>query len=254
MRYVLEIAANSLESALAAQEGGADRVELCANLSGGGTTPSYGTIVESRDRVRIPLYVLIRPRTGDFCYTESEIETMLRDISICANAGIDGVVIGALDAQLAVDARVCSVLIAAAGQLGVTFHRAFDCARDHVHALDTIMELGCERVLTSGGAATALAGAARIAQCVKQARSRLAIMAGAGLDAGNIHEVAVSSTVRELHGSAKAIRSSLVRNGEVGIPGLEVNCWQTDATIVRAMVEALTQQASSNSGSASNLA
>lgn len=238
-RFVLEIAANSLGSALAAQEGGADRIELCANLGDGGTTPSYGTLAITRDRLRIPLYVLIRPRAGDFCYEASEIDVMLRDIEICAKVGCDGVVIGALDTQGDVDETVCRDLIAATGQLGVTFHRAFDAARDQARALDTIIELGCERVLTSGGEANALAGAERIAGFVKQAGSRLRVMAGAGLDASNIRDAALCSNAREFHGSATAISESLSRHRNDSLPGLEADWWQTDAGIVRAMVDAL---------------
>jgi len=233
--FVLEIAANSLNSALAAQEGGANRIELCNDLSNGGTTPSYGTLAITRDRLRIPLYVLIRPRTGDFCYDAGEIDVMLRDIDMCARVGCDGVVIGALDSQGDVDETVCRALIAAAGSLGVTFHRAFDVARDQNSALDTLIELGCERVLTSGGEANALAGAERIAGFVKQAGSRLRVMAGAGLDASNICEVARRSNAREFHGSARAIRRSLSRHRNDALPGLDADWWQTDIGIVRAL-------------------
>jgi len=241
IRPVLEIAANSLGSALAAQEGGADRIELCADLGNGGTTPSYGTLAITRDRLHIPLYALIRPRTGDFCYDTGEVDVMLRDIETCVKLGCDGVVIGALDAQGDVDETVCRELIAAASPLGVTFHRAFDVARDQARALDTIIELGCERVLTSGGEATALAGAERIAGFVKQAGSRVNIMAGAGVDAGNICDVAILSNAREFHSSAKAVRRSVSRHRNDHLPGLQADWWQTDAVIVRAMVEALSR-------------
>ena len=236
---MLEIAANSLGSALAAQEGGADRIELCDNLNDGGTTPSYGTLAISRDRLRIPLYVLIRPRTGDFCYDAAELDVMLRDIETCVKVGCDGVVIGALDVQRNIDKTLCRALIAAAGSLGVTFHRAFDVARDQALALDTIIELGCERILTSGGEANALAGAERIAGFVKQAGSRLRMMAGAGLDASNVREVARLSNAHEFHGSARAVHRSLNRHRNDGLPGLEADWWQTDSSIVRAMADAL---------------
>ena len=127
---LLEISANSLASALAAQAGGADRVELCENLGEGGTTPSYGAIAVARERLRIPLYVLIRPRAGDFLYSEDERAAMRADVEACVRLGCDGVVIGALDADGEIDAQVCGELIAAAGPLGVTFHRAFDAAAD----------------------------------------------------------------------------------------------------------------------------
>lgn len=239
IRPVLEVAANSLGSALAAQEGGAHRIELCDNLGDGGTTPSYGTLTVARDRLHIPLYVLIRPRTGDFCYDEAELDVMLRDIEVCVRVGCDGVVIGALDTQGDVDESVCRKLIAAAGSLGVTFHRAFDVTRHQASALDTIIGLGCERVLTSGGEANALAGAERIADFVKQAGSRLSVMAGAGLDASNIRGVASRSNAHEFHGSGRAMRASRTRHRNDRLPGLEANWWQTDASIVRAMVDAL---------------
>jgi copper homeostasis protein len=238
-RPVLEIAANSLASALAAQEGGADRVELCDNLGEGGTTPSYGTIAVARDRLRIPLYVLIRPRTGDFCYDAAELEVMLRDIESCVRLGCDGVVIGALDTEGDVDETTCRELVAAAGSLGTTFHRAFDAARDQARALDSIIALGCERVLTSGGEVDALTGAERIAGFVRQAGSRLKVMAGAGIDAGNIHEVAARSKAHEFHGSGRAIRSSPSLHRNDRLRGLELNWWETDPAKVRAMVDAL---------------
>jgi len=241
-RFLLEIAANSVGSALAAQEGGADRIELCDNIADGGTTPSYGTLTSARDRLRIPMYVLIRPRAGDFCYDTCEVDAMLRDIEICVEAGCDGVVIGALDAQGDIDKVVCRALIATAGQLGVTFHRAFDAVRDQDSALETIIELGCERVLTSGGEASAVAGAKRIASFVTRVASRLKVMAGAGLDASNIREVAVRSTASEFHGSASTMRRSLIAYRSDRLTGLEVDRRQTDADIVRAMVNALRYQ------------
>lgn len=238
-RPVLEIAANSLASALAAQEGGADRVELCDNLGEGGTTPSYGTIAIARDRLRIPLYVLIRPRTGDFCYDAAELEVMLRDTESCVSLGCDGVVIGALDTAGDVDEAACRELIAAAGSLGTTFHRAFDATRDQVRALDSIIALGCERVLTSGGEADALTGAERIATFVKQGGSRLKVMAGAGIDAGNIGEVAMRCNAHEFHGSARSLRSSPSRHRNNRLRGLDFDWWETDPAKVRAMVDAL---------------
>jgi copper homeostasis protein len=238
-RPILEIAAKSLGSALAAQEGGADRIELCDNLGEGGTTPSYGTLAITRDRLRIPLYVLIRPRAGDFCYDAAEVDVMLRDIESCVKLGCDGVVVGALDTQGDVDEAVCRELIAAAGPLDVTFHRAFDAACDQTRALDTIIELGCERVLTSGGEADALTGAERIAGFVKRAAARIRVMAGAGIDAGNIREVAMRSNAQEFHGSGRGLRSSRSRHRNDRLRGLEVDWWETDAGRVRAMVNAL---------------
>ncbi|HEY8310504.1 MAG TPA: copper homeostasis protein CutC [Gemmatimonadaceae bacterium] len=238
-RPLLEIAANSLGSALAAQAGGADRIELCANLSEAGTTPSPGTLAVTRDRLRIPICVLIRPRTGDFCYDDADVEVMLRDIETCVSLGCDGIVIGALDADGAVDVSVCRALIAAAGILGVTFHRAFDVARDQDRALRTIIDLGCERVLTSGGETLALAGAGRIAELVEQAGSEIAIMAGAGIDASNVREIVERSHVSELHASARGIHISPSRHRNDKLPELKADWWETDASAVRAIADVL---------------
>jgi len=236
---LLEVSAGSLASALAAQEGGADRVELCDNLAEGGTTPSYGALAVARDRLRIPLYVLIRPRGGDFLYDPAERAAMLADIEACVRLGCDGVAIGALDADGEVDAAVCGELIAAAGPLGVTFHRAFDAARDGARALEAVIALGCERILTSGAAADAYAGAPRIAQWGAQAAGRIALMAGAGVTPDNIVEIAQRAGVRELHASAKGPRRSAMRYRNEALAGLSPDWSQSDAQRVRALVQAL---------------
>lgn len=239
MSALLEIAANSLASALAAQEGGADRIELCENLDEGGTTPSHGTLSMVRDRLRIPVYALIRPRGGDFLYDESERELMRRDIEHCARLGCDGVVIGALTADGDVDIAACRELIAAAGKLGVTFHRAFDASRDRSEALRDIIALGCERVLTSGGAGDALSGAQGIAESVRQAEGRIRIMAGAGVAAVNVREIASRSGAHEFHASARSLQRSSMRHRQGGLPGLGPDRRQTDAAMVRALRRAL---------------
>jgi copper homeostasis protein len=236
---LLEIAAASIASALAAQEGGADRIELCANLREGGTTPSYGTLVEARKHLRIPIHVLIRPRGGDFLYDDVEAETMLRDIEACARAGADGVVIGALDADADIDIALCRRMIAAAGGLDVTFHRAFDAARERTAALETIVELGCRRVLTSGAASSAPQGADVLAQLVRQAAGRIAIMAGGGVNADNVRELVARSGVSECHASAGAERRSRMHQRRTDLPGLEPDFVQTDVARVRALAAAL---------------
>lgn len=238
-RRSLEISANSLGSALAAQAGGADRVELCENLGEGGTTPSYGTVAVARDRLRIPLYVLIRPRGGDFLYEESELAVMRADVEACVRLGCDGVVIGALDADGEVDSATCRELIAAAGSLGVTFHRAFDAARDQGRALEAAVALGCERILTSGGAANAWDGADRIAALVAQAAGRIGLMAGAGVTAQNIVALAQRAGVNELHASAKAPKRSAMRYRNEALAGLSADWDQSDEQRVRALVQAL---------------
>lgn len=235
-RLLLEIAANSLESALAAQAGGADRVELCANLGEGGTTPSFGTIAAARDGLRIPLYVLVRARAGDFTYSPAELDAMRRDVEACVRLGCDGVVIGALDEEGRVDMPACRALIEVAGTMGITFHRAFDCVADRGAALEDVVALGCERILTSGGADDALQGATTIAADIARADGRLSLMAGAGLAAANIAEVARLTGARELHASAKLFDPG--RGGD-GPAGLARGHWRSDAATVRALRRAL---------------
>jgi copper homeostasis protein len=209
---LLEIAANSLASALSAQDAGAARVELCASLDEGGLTPSYATIALARERLRIPLYVLIRPRAGDFLYGDLELETMLGDIEGCVRLGCDGVVIGALDADGNIALVPCRTLIAAAGHLGVTFHRAFDVARDPHRALEDIISLGCARILTSGQCRIAPEGATLIRALVDRAAQRIVVMAGAGIDANNIAALQASTGATEFHASAKRLFESRMRH------------------------------------------
>ncbi|KRG70579.1 copper homeostasis protein CutC [Pseudoxanthomonas dokdonensis] len=236
---VLEIAAGSLVSALAAQQGGADRVELCEALEIGGTTPSYGTLALARERLRIPLFVLIRPRPGDFVYDAHEAEVMLRDIETCVRIGCDGIVAGALDADGDIDEPLCRQLLAAAGLLPVTFHRAFDVVSNPAAALERIAALGFSRLLTSGGRASAEQGSALIAACVEQVQGRLQVMPGGGLDEGNIARVASLTRAREFHASAKVRRTSAMRAPSVVLPGLSTSWSETDAVRVRVLRDAL---------------
>jgi copper homeostasis protein len=238
LQPLLEIAAGSLASALAAQEGGADRVELCSSLAEGGITPSQGMLAVVRDRVRIPVYVLVRPRGGDFLYDDADFEMMRRDIEICAQLGFDGVVIGALDADGAIDPR-CRELVAAAGTLGVTFHRAIDASADLRRSLEDAIALGCERILTSGGCANALAGASAIAGLVEQAAGRIRILAGAGIRSQNLAEVARLSRAHEFHGSARAVHRSAMRYLNPALQDLSPDTDQTSVEEVRAMRRAL---------------
>ncbi|MBE1162664.1 copper homeostasis protein CutC [Dyella acidiphila] len=237
---LLEIAAGSLASALAAQEGGADRVELCSSLAEGGITPSQGMLAVVRDRVRIPVYVLVRPRAGDFLYDEAEFEIMRRDVETCVQLGFEGVVIGALDADGAVDPR-CRELVAAAGNAGVTFHRAIDASADLRRSLDAVMALGCERVLTSGGCANALAGAAVIAGLVEQAAGRISIMAGAGIRSQNLAEVVRLTRAHEFHGSARAVHRSGMRYLNPALKDLPPDTERTSVDEVRAMRRELSE-------------
>ena len=235
----LEIAANSVASAVAAEAGGADRIELCSALELGGLTPSHGMIALARERVRIPIHVLIRPRAGDFLYSDLETETMLRDIATCAALGCDGVVIGILDADGNIDMARCRALVSAAGGLDVTFHRGFDMARDPRRALEDVITLGCERVLTSGGCPTAAEGAALIRELVAQAGDRITIMPGGGINAGNIADLRAATGASEFHASAKCELASGMRHRGFAGSGMEAGEVRSDVEEVRAMVEAL---------------
>lgn len=239
---ILEIAANSLASAQAAQAGGAARVELCAALELGGLTPSHATIELTRAELHIALYVLIRPRAGDFLYHASEVRTMCRDIEACARLGCDGVVVGAMDADGGIDMATCRDLVGAAGALGITFHRAFDLVHDKERALEEIIELGCERVLTSGGAPDAMHGAACIAGLVRQAAGRLAIMPGAGIRADNVAALAAATGADEFHASAKRLLPSRLATPHA-FPDMAAGEWRTSEPEVRALVAALARAA-----------
>jgi copper homeostasis protein len=202
---LLEVCANSVTSALAAQDGGAFRVELCENLYEGGTTPSQGEILLARKLLHIKLYVLIRPRGGDFLYTDLEYEIMSADIRYCIEAGCDGIVIGMLNADGTIDKKRCSELVQMAKQwgVGVTFHRAFDMCTDMDQALEDIIEIGCERILTSGGKSTAIEGARIIASLIKKAAGRIIIMPGSGIRENNVTDLVHFTGATEIHSSAK---------------------------------------------------
>jgi copper homeostasis protein len=206
----LEVCANSITSALAAQDGGAFRVELCDNLKEGGTTPSAGQILMARKLLHIKLYVLIRPRSGDFLYSDIEFEVMKANVQYCIEAGCDGVVLGMLNTDGSIDKKRCAELInlAKSAGLGVTFHRAIDVCADQFKALEEIIELGCERMLTSGGKSTAMEGATVIAHLVEKAAGRIIIMPGSGVDEKNVTDLVQYTGVTEVHSSARKIIES----------------------------------------------
>ena len=190
---------DSVESALAAERGGARRLELCDALFDGGTTPSAGMIAACRDRVSIPLFVINRPRGGGFVYSEPELDVMRRDIAVARDLGADGVVIGALRPDGTVNGEHVRSLVDVAGGLAVTFHRAFDFVPDLGAALETIIAAGVTRVLSSGGARTAREGVATLAALVAQAGDRLVVMAGGGVREENVWEIIDRASVREVH-------------------------------------------------------
>lgn len=236
---VLEVAANSVASALAAETGGAKRVELFSALEVGGLTPSHAAIAMAVERLRIPVHVLIRPRAGDFVFDDAECEVMRRDIEMCKSLGCAGVVIGVLTVDGDVDATRCRALMGAAHGMSVTFHRAFDFARDPERALEAIIALGCNRLLTSGQAPDALAGAPLIRTLIEQARGRITIMPGGGVDAHNIAAIAQATGAREFHASAKRRVHTRMRRPSATLGEMEDAHWQSDVDEVRARVAAL---------------
>ena len=230
MQYKLEICANSIESALAAQRGGTDRIELCDNMQEGGTTPSFGMIRRCKELLSIPVFPIIRPRGGDFVYTDEEFEVMKVDVEMCKELGCEGVVIGILKEDGSIDKERCAVLIAMARPMEVTFHRAFDCCKDMKKGLEDIIDLGCQRVLTSGGAALAADGIAVIRDLVKQAEGRVIIMAGSGINGENLQKVADGTEAGEFHSTAKKVvrRYGLDEKKEV----IDASFYETDENLV----------------------
>lgn len=212
VRYRIEICCGSAAEAGAAQECGADRVELCSALSEGGVTPSYGEVCTARNLLNTTrLHVIIRPRGGDFCYSEREMNSMLRDIEAMRRIGVDGVVVGCLTPDGDVDVDATRRLVEAADGMSVTFHRAFDMCRNRDEALEEIVALGCQRLLTSGGCATAEAGVEPLRRLVEQSAGRIAIMPGCGINAGNIAFIADRTLASEFHFSARRLRASAMR-------------------------------------------
>jgi copper homeostasis protein len=204
----IEIVVYNIESALRAQEGGADRIELCDNPNEGGTTPSYGVIEEVRQNVSMDVYVMIRSRGGDFLYSNYEFHSMKRDISQCQKISVDGVVFGILSPDGAIDKKRCKELIDKARPLRVTCHRAFDMTRDPFEALEDCIEVGFDRILTAGQQAQAVNGAELIGQLIQKAKGRIAIMPGSGVNEETVEEIIKKSRATELHFSAAAFRES----------------------------------------------
>ena len=208
MKFKLEVIGFTIESCLIAQAAGAHRIELCDNPSEGGTTPSYGFIKTARENLSIELYPIIRPRGGDFLYSEIEFEVMKADIQICKNLGCDGVVIGMLNSDGTVDKQRCKQLVDIAQPMGVSFHRAFDRTKDPFKALEDIISIGCERILTSGQKSVATDGAALLNELVKQANGRIIIMPGSGVRSDNVENLVKKTNATEFHTSARTYTDS----------------------------------------------
>lgn len=221
---MVEVCANGVESCIAAQEGGADRVELCAGIPEGGTTPSYGEIkVARRVLTTTRLHVIIRPRGGDFLYTDLEVERMAADIAVCHELGVDGVVFGCLNADGTFDIEKNRYLMECSRGMSVTCHRAFDRAVNPEQALETVIDLGFDRILTSGQQPKAIQGAALLAELHRQAAGRIILMAGSGVTEQNIRELQEKTGLHEFHFSGREPQPSAMQfvnpNLYMGRPG-----------------------------------
>lgn len=208
MSYIIEIATSDFTTTQSAVEGGADRIELCANLAEGGTTPSLGTIKQCRNTFSVLLYPIIRPRGGDFLYNDEEFDIMMNDVILCKQLGCDGIVIGLLNKDGSIDIKRTSALINAAYPLGVTFHRAFDRCKDPFEAMEQLIQIGCERILTSGQQPAAPDGMELIAQLNKAADERIIIMPGSGVRKENIKMLAEKTGCTEFHSSLRGKEKS----------------------------------------------
>lgn len=205
----LEVIAFNLESCITIQESGAHRIELCDNPAEGGTTPSFGFITTAREKVGVELFPIIRPRGGDFCYTDDEFEIMRQDVKLCRELLCDGIVTGLLNTDGTVDKDRTRRLVDIAYPMDVTFHRAFDRVADPVQALEDIISCGCTRLLTSGLHPTAVEGRDVLKELVRQADSRIVIMPGSGIRSTNIAELGRYTGAEEFHTSARVSKSSV---------------------------------------------
>ena len=216
----IEIVVYNIESALRAQEGGADRIELCDNPGEGGTTPSFGTIESVRQNVNLDVFVMIRPRGGDFHYSNYEFHCMKRDIDQCQKLSADGVVFGILNADGTLDKKRCKELIDRARPMKVTCHRAFDMTSDPFQTLEDCIEVGFDRILTSGHQTVASKGTLLIAELVKKANSRIAIMPGSGVNEETAEKIVSETGAKEIHFSATAFRESVMQYRNMAIAGM----------------------------------
>ncbi|MGN6416827.1 MAG: copper homeostasis protein CutC [Pseudobacter sp.] len=202
-KAILEVCAFNLQSCMIAEKAGAYRVELCDNPVEGGTTPSYGTIKRTRERISIKLYPILRPRCGNYYYDEDEIEILKQDIAVCRELGCDGISIGVQKINGEIDIERLKEFVELAGPMGVTCNRAFDATPDPFQALEDIIAAGCERILTSGQLSGAPEAGELLGKLVKQAGDRIIIMPGAGIRASNIKKLMEESGAKEYHGSVR---------------------------------------------------
>ena len=219
MGRIIEICANSAQSCLEAEVGGAQRVELCAAIPEGGTTPSYGTIRMAQQLTSIiDINIIVRPRGGDFLYTDTEIETMLHDIEMAKKLKVQGVVFGCLTKQGDMDMPLMRRLIEASKPLSVTFHRAFDVCREPFTVLEQLIALGCDRLLTSGQKPDAVKGIPLIKELVRRADGRIIIMPGCGVREDNIALIEAETGAKEFHTSARSVVYSQMEYRNEDVP------------------------------------
>jgi len=216
----IEIVVYNIASAMSAEAGGADRIELCDNPGEGGTTPSYGTIALVRQNVTLDVFVMLRPRGGDFCYSSYEFHAMKRDLSQCQKLSVDGLVFGILNPDGTIDKKRCSELIFQARPLKTTCHRAFDMTRDPFEALEDCIAAGFDRILTSGQQPQALMGADLIGELIKRANGRIAIMPGSGVNEDTVTEIIKKSGAVEIHFSATSNTPSKMIYRNTAIAGM----------------------------------
>jgi copper homeostasis protein len=200
---LLEICVFNTATAIAAENAGADRIELCENYANGGTTPSYGYLKTVREKIGIPVFPMIRPRGGDYFHTQDEIEIIRKDILLCKELQFEGVVFGLLNQDGSIDQENTARLVEAAYPLDVTFHRAFDRCKDPLESLETIIQCGCTRILTSGQYPKVTDGLALVKTLVEQANDRIIIMPGSGLNSSNVKHISDTAGVSEVHTSAR---------------------------------------------------
>ncbi|MCO6459890.1 MAG: copper homeostasis protein CutC [Saprospiraceae bacterium] len=214
---IIEIAANSLQSALNAQQAGASRIELCAGLEIGGITPGAGLIRKVRSALNIPVFVLVRPRSGDFVYSEKDIEIMVDDIRFCKESGIDGIVSGALTPEGSIDAKTLEILLSNAQGMQFTFHRAFDLCFDPLVSLNTLIRYNVDRILTSGQKNNVVEGRFLIKKLIQESKNRIVVMPGCGVNENNILPLASFTGANEFHASLRSkIKSNVTHfNREV---------------------------------------
>ncbi|XP_046384577.1 copper homeostasis protein cutC homolog [Ischnura elegans] len=237
----MEVCIDCVESAVNAFRGGAARIELCSALSEGGLTPTPGLLRQVKALVNIPLFVMIRPRRGDFYYSDDEGNVMLQDLMVLKECGADGFVFGALEHDGSVNRSLCGKLVDLASPLPCTFHRAFDVSKDAVESLESLISLGFKRLLTSGQCNSALEGASLIRMLIERAGDKITIMPGAGITKGNLEKILEATGAREFHASARkpcVSKMSYIHDCcKMGKDGNEYELLITDEIIVRAMVD-----------------